>query len=105
MITVLQAQAVVSDPVRPITPRVRRWVGLPPVGPHLDAGEHWGVAEVAAHIGVAESTVTSYVTRGQIPAPIEGFTTPIWRADTIREWHANRPGPGNRGPRRADPSA
>lgn len=69
------------------------------MAPRLDAGEYWGVPEVAKHLGISESTVRAYVSREQMPAPIEGFSSPIWRADVIIEWHANRPGPGNRTPR------
>jgi predicted DNA-binding transcriptional regulator AlpA len=52
----------------------------------------WTVDQVAAYLGVGPSTVTSYRARGQMPAPDRYFgRTPVWRAETIREWHSRRP--------------
>lgn len=58
--------------------------------------ERWTVAQVAAHWGVAESTVRAYLTRGQMPAADGRLgRTPWWWADTIRR---HRGGAGQQRP-------
>lgn len=53
----------------------------------MTAREQWTVAEVAAHLGISPSAVTSYTARGQMPAPDGRMgRTPWWWADTIRAW-------------------
>lgn len=54
--------------------------------------ELWDVAAVAAYLGVAPSTVRSHLSRRQMP-PAEYTLSgvPVWRAETIREWHRQRP--------------
>jgi len=49
--------------------------------------EQWSVAEVAAHLGVTPSTVTAYLSRGQMPQP-DGRVgrSPWWHPETIRAW-------------------
>lgn len=69
------------------------------MAPELEAGEYWGYPEVAKFLEVDVATVRSYRTRGQIPEGIQIGGTWIWRADDIRKWHAERPGPGFWGPR------
>lgn len=61
----------------------------------------WRIREVAAHLGIAESTVHAYRARKQMPAE-DGRDRygPWWHPDTITAWAANRPGPGNRSSRR-----
>jgi hypothetical protein len=57
--------------------------------------ERWLVADVAAYLGVATSTVRAYVTRGHLPAPDGRLgRTPWWRPETIRGF--TRPGQGAR---------
>lgn len=59
------------------------------------SAEQWTVADVAAHLEVAESTVRAYLARGQMPAPDGRLgRTPWWRPATIRGWE--RPGRGAR---------
>lgn len=57
----------------------------------MSAREQWTVPDVATHIKVEPSTVTSYRARGQMPEP-DGYMgrTPWWWADTIRAWHESR---------------
>jgi len=47
----------------------------------------WSVAEVAAYLGVAPSTVTAYKARREMPEP-DGRVgrSPWWRPETIRAW-------------------
>jgi len=49
--------------------------------------EQWTVADVAAHLNVAPSTVRAYAARGQMPAPDGRLgRTPWWWPDTIKTW-------------------
>lgn len=71
------------------------------------ATEWWGVAEAASHCGVRPGTWRDYVARGHAPRPDDpdedappNRRRPRWKADTVRTWHAGRPGKGGR-PRRA----
>ena len=53
------------------------------------------------HIGVAHDTWRSYVSRGNAgaPKPVRHVgRTPLWNADEVRQWHAQRPGRGRWGP-------
>lgn len=62
--------------------------------------EQWGVADVAAHLGVRPGTVRAYVARGQMPPPDGRLgRTPWWWAASIQEW--TRPGQGSRADLRA----
>ncbi|MFC9874895.1 hypothetical protein [Nocardia salmonicida] len=62
----------------------------------IDGREMWRVEHCAAYIGVEPKTWTSYTARPPkehpIPKPIRIGRTPLWVADEIKEWHANRPG-------------
>jgi len=61
-----------------------------PLGP-----DWWGVRQVAKFLGVQDSTVRSWVSRQRMPDP-DGHVgrTPVWRAETIRTWAAQRPRKG-----------
>lgn len=62
--------------------------------PSTDA-EWWTTAEVAAHLGVAVSTISAYRNRGQMPAPDRKIgRTQLWRPQTIIDWQRARPGSG-----------
>ena len=71
--------------------------------------EWWGVAEAASHCGIRPGTWKGYVSRGTAPAPDDPDQDrpkerrqPRWKADRVRDWHANRPGKPGR-PRTATP--
>lgn len=57
-----------------------------------DQPEEWTVAEVVAYLAsqgrhVARDTWTSYVSRGQAPAPKRRVgRTPVWDPEVIREY-------------------
>ena len=56
-------------------------------------------AMAAAMVGVKPNTWRAYVARGHAPAPDgreELSQHPFWLESTVREWEANRPGPGAR---------
>lgn len=64
-------------------------------------GAEWRYKEIATELGVAESTLRNYRSRGQMPEPDgQDRYGPWWYPDTITTWHTNRPGPGNRDGRR-----
>ena len=49
--------------------------------------EVWGVAEVAAHLGVSPGTVAVWRHRGHLPPPdATASNVPLWRPSTIRRW-------------------
>lgn len=63
--------------------------------------EWWLTSDVAAYLGVAVSTVSTYKARGQMPEPDQTIgRTPVWRPARIIEWHETRPGHGGRPPNR-----
>lgn len=66
---------------------------MSPGGRPPDPREMWSYTEVAAHIGVKRNTVRSYRKAALMPPPdlVEGGR-PYWRAATIRDWAARRPG-------------
>lgn len=78
---------------------------MSPAEPHRESrppgATEWRTREVAIALGVAESTISSYRARNQMPAP-DGRDRygPWWYPDTITNWAASRPGPGNRSSRR-----
>lgn len=55
------------------------------------------VAEAASLAGVRPDTWTSYVSRGQAPAPDGRLgSKPWWHRATVEQWIAERPGMGAR---------
>lgn len=59
------------------------------------AREWWTRDEVAEHCGgITPAAVSNYVSKGLMPAPEYIGRTPMWDAEKVREWHANRPGRG-----------
>lgn len=59
------------------------------------------IKDVAAQAGIAEATVRSYLARGLMPEPIrDRHGHPTWTQTSIDRWLANRPGKGNRTPRK-----
>lgn len=54
----------------------------------VDAGgiEWWSVADVAAYLGVEQSTVRAYLAREQMPAATQFGGSPMWRRDVIEAW-------------------
>ncbi len=69
----------------------------------------WGVAEAASHCHVTPGTWRHYVSVGFAPAPDDPDVgaprerrRPRWRPETIKAWHATRPGKGGR-PRKGHP--
>lgn len=60
------------------------------------------LAEAAEIAGVRPNTWSSYVARGQAPAPTRRVgRTPLWSEDDVRQWVASRPGQGSRSTLRA----
>jgi len=58
--------------------------------------------EAAEIAGVKADTFSSYVARGQAPAPTRHVgRTPLWDAAKLEKWAADRPGQGSRGTDRA----
>ena len=52
----------------------------------------WTIDDVADFCGISTHTWRSYVSRGQAPAPDQVYgRTPVWRPQTIRDWHSQRP--------------
>lgn len=52
----------------------------------------WTLTDIAAELGVAHSTLSSYHARGQMPAPTGKLgRTPYWESKDIEPWMAARP--------------
>ena len=59
------------------------------------AADWWTTSDVAAYLGVRIATVSTYRTRGQMPAPdMTVGRTHVWKPARIIEWHEKRPRPG-----------
>jgi predicted DNA-binding transcriptional regulator AlpA len=58
----------------------------------------WTVADVARYLGVKDSTVRTYVSRGDMPPPDRrmGQRVNLWKPQTIIRWNAKRPRKGKR---------
>jgi len=58
--------------------------------------EWWTTTDVASFLGLRVGTVSSYRQRGQMPAPDKTLgRTHLWRPETIRTWHQQRPRVGS----------
>lgn len=65
--------------------------------PELDPSRMWGVGQVADALGVAGHTVSTYLARGQMPAPQARVAgAPLWAVPVVWRWQASRPGQGVR---------
>ena len=68
--------------------------------PELAPTRLLAVADVARLAGVSAATITAYLCRGHMPAPVTRLgTSPVWSRPVITQWLAGRPGQGAR-PRR-----
>lgn len=52
----------------------------------------WTASDCASYLGIARSTWTAYVSRGQAPSHDRMFgRSPCWRPETVRQWATTRP--------------
>jgi hypothetical protein len=52
----------------------------------------WTTRDVAIFLDIAPSTIRAYVARGQMPEADRRIgREPVWRPETIRRWHSQRP--------------
>lgn len=52
----------------------------------------WTISDVATYLGIAPSTVRSYLARSQMPEPDRHIgRTAVWKPKTIRAWNSRRP--------------
>jgi len=66
----------------------------------------WTTRDVADFLGIAPSTVRAYVARGQMPSADRRIgREPVWRPDTIRQWHSQRPRRSEPDPEPAKPQS
>jgi len=65
--------------------------------PELCAGRLLAIGDVARLARVTPATITAYLSRGRMPAPVTRLGgTPLWTRPIIRQWLAGRPGQGRR---------
>jgi predicted DNA-binding transcriptional regulator AlpA len=65
--------------------------------PELTAGRLLAISDVARLAGVSPATVTAYLSRRRMPAPVTRIgSTPVWSRPVIAQWLASRPGQGRR---------
>lgn len=67
--------------------------------------KYLGVKDIADLLGIKASTLSSYIAKGMLPEPdvIIGTGEKAirgWTQENIVAWHSNRPGKGNRTPRK-----
>jgi len=56
--------------------------------------ELWGVAEIAANLGLARETVYYHWRRPGFPKPVARLKMgPVWLADEVRAWRGKDTGP------------
>jgi hypothetical protein len=71
-----------------------------PIGlcaPELSASRLLGIADVARIAGVTPATITAYLARRRMPAPVTRIgNSPVWTRPVIHYWLASRPGQGVR---------
>lgn len=62
----------------------------------LDAGEYWGVPEIAEFLGIAEGTVRDYIAdpARKFPEGVKIGGRKVYSAEKVRAWHAERRGQG-----------
>ena len=66
--------------------------------PELAADAMWDMAAVARALDVSVQTVSTYLSRGQMPGPqARSGRSPLWSAEVIWRWHLARPGQGRTG--------
>jgi predicted DNA-binding transcriptional regulator AlpA len=69
--------------------------------PELTATRLLSIGDVADLARVTPATITAYLSRGRLPAPVTRLGgTPLWSRPVIRQWLADRPGQGRRRRRR-----
>lgn len=56
--------------------------------------ELWRVIECADHCGLTPSSWRAYSAKGRTPGPVAHLDakTPLWDAQDVRDWQADRPG-------------
>ena len=54
----------------------------------------WRTVECAEHCGIGPRTWANYHTKGRCPRIVAHLDqrTPLWDAEEVKAWHANRPG-------------
>lgn len=63
----------------------------------------WRAIDCAEHCGITRGTWANYAANGRVPEPVAMLDrhSPLWAADDVITWHANRPGsPVKNHPRR-----
>lgn len=67
---------------------------MTPIIIDADTGrELWRIADCAAWCGIRASTWRQYTAAGRVPTPGGQLgKTPLWNAEEVKTWHANRPG-------------
>jgi hypothetical protein len=62
--------------------------------------EQWDDKQAAEHVGISPTTLRSYTSRQQCPPAVPWWgrnrSGTLWDAESIRAWHASRPGQGAR---------
>jgi predicted DNA-binding transcriptional regulator AlpA len=65
--------------------------------PELTATRLLAIGDVARLAGVTPATITAYLSRRRMPAPVMRLGhTPVWSRPIITQWLATRPGQGRR---------
>lgn len=65
--------------------------------PELTAAQLLGTADVARLAGVSPATITAYLSRRRLPAPVSRIgNSPVWSRPVISHWLSARPGQGKR---------
>lgn len=66
----------------------------------------WRVSDCAEHCGVTNSTWRSYALKKLPPEPVAHLDPriPLWDAESVKQWHAERPGRGNWGTPPSEPT-
>lgn len=91
-------EAVVVVPAADWDARARIPLGL--AAPELCADRLLDIDAVARLAGVARQTITTYLARNTMPAPVARLgRSPVWSAPIVEQWLERRPGQGSR-PRR-----
>lgn len=66
----------------------------------------WRVSDCAEHCGVTNTTWRGYALKKLPPEPVAHLDPriPLWDAESVKQWHAQRPGRGNWGTTPSEPT-
>ena len=78
----------------PASKGVRPMTVIPIITDQATGRALWRVIDCATYCGIGPRTWANYCANGRTPQPVAHLDgrTPLWDAEEVKAWHANRPG-------------